>query len=129
MTALPKIIARVEAAECERTYMIMSVKHTRKGDCWITFWRPGSAGYAYRMDWCGIYPESAILADPYYYDSRHGTYAVPAEYVKARAIEARDESGPALRVPHTPRMWRKLVRAACRARVLRDRLATQEQKL
>lgn len=101
--------------------MIMSVKHTRPGHRWITFWRPNDAGYSFRMDWCGEYPESAIIRQPGYYDSVHGTYAVPAEYVRARAILGHDESGFAHRVPYTKRMWRKMVRAAARARATRAR--------
>jgi hypothetical protein len=101
----------------EREYLIMSVKHTRPGDRWITFWRPNDAGYAYRMDWCGRYPEATVRAHSGYYDSIGNTFAVPADYVLPRAIESSDGSGRGLRVPNTPRMWRKMVRAAARARL------------
>jgi hypothetical protein len=129
MTAsLPEIIERVEGASGERTYLIMSKKHTRPGDRWITFWRADDTGYAHRMDWFGLYHERDVMLHTGYYDNRSTTYAVPALFVSCRAVEGTDESGMAHRVPNTPRMWRKMVRAACRARALRARLATQEQQ-
>ena len=108
-------------------YLIMSAKHTRKSDRWITFWRPNNAGYAWRTDWMGLYEESAIVAHPGYYDNRSDTFAVPAAFVLARAVTSSDESGEALRVPNNRRMWEKMVRAAARARCARALAAEAPQ--
>lgn len=112
-----------EIAAPARDYLIMSGKHTRKGDRWITFWRAGDCGYAHRMDWCGRYGEAQVAGHASYYDNRCSTFAIPAGFVLARAIEGWDESGTAWRVPNTQNMWRKMVRAAAEARRRRAALA------
>lgn len=38
-------------------YYIISLKHTRKTDKWITLWRPNNAGYCYAQSDAGIYPD------------------------------------------------------------------------
>jgi len=105
------------------SYVIMSVKHTRRADRWITFWRPDNAGYAWRMDWVGRYDADRVKEQPGYYDNSHGTYAIPAAFVEARAVECEDDSGVGFRVPNSSSMRRKMVRAAIRARVSRARAA------
>lgn len=34
---------------------ILSMKHTKKSDCFLTFWKPDSKGYCFSLNWAGLY--------------------------------------------------------------------------
>jgi hypothetical protein len=59
-------------------YVLVSLKHTRPSDRYVTFWRPKAAGYCWPLSWAGAYTESEARAHS---DSTPGeeTFAVPQE--------------------------------------------------
>lgn len=67
-------------------YYLVSVKHTRKNDPYITFWGPDDADYKWPLAWAGKYTEKQIRANPFYYNNRDSTFPVPVEIVKEMAI-------------------------------------------
>lgn len=42
----------------EQEYNIISLKHTKPKDKWLTFWRSNSAGYCWFKEWVGSYTKS-----------------------------------------------------------------------
>lgn len=67
-------------------YYIVSVKHTRKTDPYITFWRPDNAGYCYALSWAGQYDEATVKAKPDYYNNLEDSFPVPVAIVAPLAI-------------------------------------------
>jgi hypothetical protein len=39
------------------SYVIVSLKHTKPGDRYVSFWRPDGAGYCWPLAWAGAYSE------------------------------------------------------------------------
>lgn len=85
----------------------------------ITFWRPGNAGYAYPLSWAGDYTPDEIAEGGHYYTYRKGRslkrFAVPREVAEAISVPpppgAIDgDAGPV--VLNTPENRRKLRRRA-----------------
>lgn len=62
---------------------IVSVRHTQRGDQFITFWRPNNAGYAYPLSWAGKYDSDEILQG--YHNNGWDTIAVSCDVVDALA--------------------------------------------
>jgi hypothetical protein len=65
-----------------KEFYIISLKWTKRGDMYITFWRPDDSGYAYPLSWSGKYSESRVMANPGYYNNGHSTIAVPCLVVE-----------------------------------------------
>lgn len=61
------------------TYYVVSVKHTKRCDLYVTVWRPNDCGYAYPLSWAGKYEEDLVLAKLGYYNSGCSAVAVPCE--------------------------------------------------
>lgn len=103
-------VVRATFAE-DRAYFILSVKYSKPSEKKFTFWRANDSGYVWALSGAGRYPESAIRANPTYYDEGH-TAAVPCEDVKALM----DVDGF---VPYSAANKRALLAAAKRARAAR----------
>lgn len=57
-------------------YYLVSVKHTRDEDPYITFWRPANQGYCWSLGEAGKYDYETIIKDLDYYCSDN-TFPVP----------------------------------------------------
>lgn len=69
-----------------RHFYIASLKHTRRDNAYITFWRPDNCGYAWPLPWSGKYADERVLLDQDYYNNGYDTIAVPCEMVDALAV-------------------------------------------
>lgn len=67
-------------------YYLVSVKHTRRDQKYIAFWRPDNCGYAWPLSWAGKYTEEQIKAKPDYYHNGDCTFAVPCELIDSLAV-------------------------------------------
>ena len=67
-------------------FYIVSVKHTRIDDLYITVWRPSDCGYAWPLSWAGKYSEDAVKGHLDYYHNGHSSIAIPSEVVDALAV-------------------------------------------
>ena len=65
---------------------IVSVKHTKRRDQYITVWRPNDSGYAYPLSWAGRYAEDLVLTKLGYYNSGCSAVAVPCEVLDRMAV-------------------------------------------
>jgi len=62
-----------------KEYYVISVKHTWRGDRYITVWGPDDRGYRLRLNKAGRYSEDRVRAHLGYYNSGHSDIAVPVE--------------------------------------------------
>ncbi len=90
-------------------YYIVSLKHTRREDRYISFWRDRDAGYAYPLSWAGQYDAERVLERPQYYHNQDTTIAVRCELVDALGVAPipgliDGDAGPV--VPNTPESWK-----------------------
>lgn len=67
-------------------FYIISVKHTRRDNRYITIWGPGDCGYKQRLNTAGRYDEHTVRAKLGYYNSGSSTIAVPAAVVERLAV-------------------------------------------
>lgn len=67
-------------------YFIVSAKHTKKTDKYVTFWRPDNAGYCWPLSWAGRYTSAVIEGSPDYYNNVCDSFCVPCEEVMKIAI-------------------------------------------
>ena len=70
-----------------RDFYIVSLKHTRRDNQYITVWRPDDCGYAWPLSWAGKYTEGAVKAMPGYYHSGCSAIAVPCSVLDEMAVE------------------------------------------
>lgn len=71
---------------------IVSLKHTKADDLYVSLWRPKNCGYCYPLPWAGRYPTELVLAKLNYYNDGINTVAVPCEVVEGLTI-AKPEPG------------------------------------
>lgn len=67
-------------------FYIISVKHTRRDQRYITLWGADDCGYKQRLNTAGRYPEPAVRAKLGYYNSGSSTIAVPADVVERLSV-------------------------------------------
>jgi hypothetical protein len=66
-------------------FYVISLKHTRREDRYITLWKPNDRGYCFRTPNAGRYPEETIRAHLGYYNT--GTsIAVPCDIIDAITV-------------------------------------------
>jgi hypothetical protein len=68
-------------------FYIVSVKHTKREDKYITLWRPDDKGYCYRTEFAGKYSAERITAHLSYYHTGYDV-AVPCEVLDAIAMQS-----------------------------------------
>lgn len=78
----PKV---TEAAMADLCYVV-SLKHTKRDDAYITVWRPDAKGYAWPLSWAGQYNQAQVLAERDYYHRGDDTLAVPCALMDALAV-------------------------------------------
>lgn len=99
----------------EALYIVISLKHTRRGDKAVTLWRPNDRGYCWRLEWAGRYPEQQVLGHLGYYNSGCSNIAVPAELVEHLSCEVECGDGEsAICLPNNRDIWRQLLQAVIR---------------
>lgn len=96
-------------------YYIASLKHTRRENDYITFWRPDNAGYAWPLSWAGKYTAEQVLAEQDYYNNGTCKIAVPCDLVDALGIPTApgmvdNDAGPVVLNNRTN--WRCLIEFA-----------------
>jgi hypothetical protein len=67
-------------------YFICSVKHTKRKDRYIVFWRPENAGYAFPLSWSGRYSEELVLSNFSYYNGGDSSIAIRCDVVERLAV-------------------------------------------
>lgn len=66
-------------------FYVISLKHTRRTDRYVTLWKPNDRGYCFRTTNAGRYAEEMVRAHLGYYNS--GTsIAVPCEVIDSRTV-------------------------------------------
>ncbi|WP_191058542.1 hypothetical protein [Geminicoccus harenae] len=68
-------------------FYIISVKHTRSDQRYITLWGADDCGYKQRLNTAGRYTEDNVRARLGYYNSGSSTIAVPADVVERLAVD------------------------------------------
>lgn len=91
---------------------IVSLKHTKRRDRYITIWRSDDAGYCYPLVWAGKYQKDDVLERPGYYNSGCSNVAVPCHVLDCIAIppmpgEIDNDAGPV--VPNNAESWRRIL--------------------
>jgi len=92
-------------------YFVLSIKHTKKTDAYISLWRPGNAGYCWPLPWAGIYTYRAVDKEPDYYNNGTDTIAVHWSAAVALVTQPRPgtvdgDVGPV--ILNTKENWKKL---------------------
>lgn len=67
-------------------FYLVSVKHTKQCDKYVTLWRPSNAGYCNRLHSAGMYNRSEIEAKPNYYNNGEMTIAVDVHACERIAV-------------------------------------------
>ncbi|WKN20872.1 hypothetical protein [Azotobacter vinelandii] len=96
----------------ENMFYVISLKHTKRTDRYITIWRSDDSGYCYPMAWAGRYPESRIRQHLGYYNTGSCDVAVPCHVLDYLAIppmpgEIDNDAGPV--VPNSAESWRRIL--------------------
>lgn len=93
-------------------FFIVEVRPCFRGNPYVTFWRPGNAGYCYPLPWAGRYNREEIEARPSYYAATEGgmytRFPVPCEAVESLGVRPKPRVidgnvGPVLRNDETIR--------------------------
>jgi hypothetical protein len=95
-------------------FYIVSVKHTRRDNLYITVWRPNDCGYAWPLSWAGKYDEARIKELPGYYHNGHSSIAVPCEVIDELAVPVipgtvDNDAGPV--VMNSRGNWQRILKA------------------
>jgi len=93
-------------------HYVISVKHTKKDDLYISVWRPENAGYAWPLSWAGRYSDEEIVSSLDYYHNGSDSIAVPCEVLDELAVPTipktvDNDAGPV--VMHTKENWGKIL--------------------
>ena len=93
-------------------YYIVSVKHTRRQNHYITLWRPDNNGYAWPLCWAGRYTRALVMEQLDYYNTGYSDIAVPCTLVDGLAVPPEPglidgDAGPV--VPNNGANWRLLI--------------------
>jgi len=110
--SIDEFAERLAQAELtEEQFLVVNLSHARSDQYYVTFWRPENSGYAYPLDWAGLYPRSVIEASLDYYHSGSNV-AVKAQGVLPLLLDplkgyVDGDAGPV--VPNTRKVWSELL--------------------
>lgn len=99
----------------KQLYYVVSVKHTRRDQDYITVWRPDDKGYAWPLSWAGKYTEAQINDGLDYYHNGFDSFAIPCGAMDALAVPPQpgaidNNAGPV--VLNTRLNWKCLIESA-----------------
>lgn len=93
-------------------YIIVSLKHTRQEDPYITLWNPENRGYCYRLNIAGRYTEQDLRSWPKYYNGGENTIAVNTLRLDETMLVMCKDNGyldiPGYVFPNTEEVWTML---------------------
>jgi hypothetical protein len=91
----------------EQLYYVVSVKHTKREDPYLTLWNPDDNGYCHRACIAGKYAESHVAAHLDYYHTGHSDIAVKCEVIDAMLVMSPPGylDTPGLVAPNSKAMW------------------------
>lgn len=88
-------------------YYVVSKKHTRDSEPYITLWNPNNAGYCGIIANAGLYSEKEISESQSYYNNDYSAIAVPVNVLDEIAVLSEtgyfDEDGYI--IPNTKEAW------------------------
>ena len=94
----------------ERTFMVLSLKHTHRRHNAITLWRSNDSGYCWPLERAGIYAEALVLERLGYYNSGCSNIAVPADLVARLAVDIEyDTREFGICLPNNAKTWKQLL--------------------
>ncbi len=82
---------------------IVSLKHTMRGEKYITLWRPNNSGYCYSKENSGFY-ENPMLG----YHDNDSNVPITEEQAKELFKEVLYDGVPKMMIPNTKESWKKL---------------------
>jgi hypothetical protein len=86
-------------------YYIISLQHTKKGEKFITLWRPNNRGYCMNKEWAGIYTE--LISG--YHDNPEECLLLKVEEAERLFVKDTDYWGePHLAIPNNKTVWDKI---------------------
>ena len=96
----------------ERTFMVLSLKHTHRRHNAITLWRSNDSGYCWPLERAGIYAEALVLERLGYYNSGCSNIAVPADLVARLVVDIEfDTREFGICLPNNAKTWKQLLAA------------------
>ena len=99
----------------ERTFIVLSLKHTHRRHKAITLWRPNDSGYRWTLERAGIYGESLVMERLSYYKSGCSNIAVPYALVKRLAVDIEyDTKEYGICLPNNAKTWKQLLASIIR---------------
>ncbi|TWR87842.1 hypothetical protein FJD38_17610 [Pseudomonas saxonica] len=106
----------------ERTFIVLSLKHTHRRHRAITLWRANDSGYCWPLERAGVYPESLVLERLGYYNSGCSNIAVPTDLVKRLVGDIEyDTKEFGICLPNKANTWKQLLSAVIRKPVYPSR--------
>ena len=84
-------------------YVLVSLKHTKKEDLFITLWGNNNCGYYFSSDQAGVYKD----LEEGYHDSE-STLPVEVGQISKLFIEAHWDGKPKKMIPNCPAIWKEL---------------------
>ena len=99
----------------ERTFIVLSLKHTHRRHKAITLWRANDSGYCWPLERAGVYAKSLVLERLSYYNSGCSNIAVPADLVKRLVVDIEyDTKEFGICLPNNASTWKELLSAVIR---------------
>jgi hypothetical protein len=100
------------AQTSDQLFYVVSVRHTKRTDRYITFWRPDSRGYAWPLSWAGKYPIEEISFE--YHNSGDISVTIPCEVADRIAVQPEkgridNDAGPV--VKNNATNWKTILAA------------------
>ena len=96
----------------ERTFIVLSLKHTHRRHKAITLWRANDSGYCWPLERAGVYAESLVLERLGYYNSGCSNIAVPVDLVKRLVVDIEyDTKEFGICLPNNANTWKQLLSA------------------
>lgn len=93
-------------------FYVVSLKHTRRNDLYITIWGPNDKGYRWALSRAGKYDRERVMAHQGYYNTGCSDVAVPCEILDRVGIPAKpghhdNDTGPC--VENTRANWKLIM--------------------
>lgn len=86
-------------------FYVVSLKHTKRSEPYITLWRENDRGYTLYPECAGKYSEEQIRDRLGYYDDGDRTMAVPCYLLDAIAVVLPDGYDKDRGIPNTTAAW------------------------